>query len=179
MTRIADVLLGLNFNNNGEKDLATGLMAPIRFYELAQRELDYTERMNANLTMISVGYVLPKSTLIWLENASFSEKDCEFLISEILELIINVAFKIKQSLRSNELISRLGVISFGILIRDGAEEAKSLKFRLNMVLDDHLKEFRKSLLGSAFEEFAIEVSILSSVHESGMKLLDFLAKVNL
>jgi hypothetical protein len=34
---IAEIFHGLDFKNNGESDLATGTLAPIKFYELTQR----------------------------------------------------------------------------------------------------------------------------------------------
>ena len=102
--RIAEIFHGLDFKNNGDSDLATGTLAPIRFYELTQRELTYANRVNSQLTLISIGYTFSKKTLLWLENSDISKTEIDFLISEILDLIISVAAKVSQSLRSNEVM---------------------------------------------------------------------------
>ncbi len=176
--RIAEIFHGLDFKNNGDSDLATGTLAPIRFYELTQRELTYANRVNSQLTLISIGYTFSKKTLLWLENSDISKTEIDFLISEILDLIISVAAKVSQSLRSNEVMARLGVITFAILIRDDAIAAKILTARLLSILEASGDEFANNLKGSAFELMQLEANALCDSYKVNTKLAQFLSSVN-
>ena len=175
---IAEIFHGLDFKNNGESDLATGTLAPIKFYELTQRELNYANRANSPLTMISIGYTFNKETLLWLEYSDISKTEIEFLISEILDLIISVAAKVSKTLRSNEVVARLGVITFAILIRDDATAAKILTARLLSILEASRDEFANNLIGSAFELMQLEVNVLCNSYKANTNLAQFLSSVN-
>jgi len=92
--------------------------------------------------------------------------------------IISVAAKVSKTLRSNEVVARLGVITFAILIRDDATAAKILTARLLSILEASRDEFANNLIGSAFELMQLEVNVLCNSYKANTNLAQFLSSVN-
>lgn len=174
MVQLAEIYQGLHLNNDRDSDLVTGTVLPIRFYELVKKELQYAKRAESSLTLVSFGFKLSDKSALILEKFDISKVESEYLISEILDLLMKTAFKAENSLRSNESISRIGALTFCILIREGESAAQILISRLMPILEKALFQFSINLKEKKITFFDLEVFSASITRSGGTTLEELL-----
>lgn len=179
MARLNDIYQGLEFNNDGELDLATGTIAPIKFYELMQREIDYSKRAKAPLTVISTGVAISESSIYWVEKSDISIEESELLISILLDFIINISFKITRTLRSSDSMARLGVLTFALLIRDDLKSGEILSSRINTVMEYEFNVLTNELQKSTLTGINLEIITCTSSYKDNWTLSEFLNSASL
>jgi GGDEF domain-containing protein len=161
-------MVDFRFENNGVIDLLTGLDAPGIFYNFLEREISFANRIQRR-----------SCTLVVFRIRSGFER------GDLPQFLVEFAYLLKKKMRSDEFLSRIGEMTFVLVIRSAEVNLEnddlvkiyleSIKIRFKKFIDQYaLAEKRVENIN---ELFPVDIKVLS--HNVGEKLADFLDRAEI
>ena len=92
----------LFFINNGEIDLLTGAMAPARFNQIVERDLQLSDRNLTQLTMICSNLNINTFLEIRFKNNRLSNEQLKL---EVESELVSINFQLKNTFRQSDCIN--------------------------------------------------------------------------
>ena len=103
----------LFFINNGEIDLLTGAMAPARFNQIVERDLQLSDRNLTQLTMICSNLNINTFLEIRFKNNRLSNVQLKL---EVESELVSINFQLKNTFRQSDCISRTYQLGFWVFL---------------------------------------------------------------
>lgn len=133
MKSMQEIAQSLFFQNNGEIDLLTGLMAVGRLDQIIRRDIALADRNKTGLGIISVKLDLEK----FLQ--AIGAIDENQIVDLVENELVNIGFLLKNQMRQSDCICRVSQIGFWVFIT-GADTHwyKNLLIKVRQQLPAHL-----------------------------------------
>jgi GGDEF domain-containing protein len=161
-------MMDYRFENNGVIDLLTGLDAPGIFYNFLEKEISFANRINRRSCALVV----------------FRIKS-DFARGDLPQFLVEFAYLLKKRKRGDEFLSRIGEMTFVLVIRSAEVNLESDDL-VQLYQESIENRFRKFIDQYAVAEKRVEninelfpVDIRVLLHNIGEKMVDFLDRAEI